>query len=100
MVLISKDGLRKALSIAYNATIALKITHQQFVDEYNFNFPTLRRIREGKSGKPANDWYSLKIFVRILKKEYVRRMTEDCGDNSRQLLIALSEILFSLLDIN
>ena len=93
-------GLSAALGMAYNAVMALGITHQQLVDEYLLvNFNTLRRIRAGKAGKPITDWSYLQLFVTILEKEYRRRIRRG-GDGATDLLRTQKNILLAALEIS
>lgn len=97
---IHSVGLRAALSMAYNAVVALGISHQQLVGEYNdLNYNTLRRIREGKAGKPATDRFFLKLFVTILEKEYQRRIQRG-GDGATDILRILKNVLLAELEIS
>ena len=92
-------GLGAALNMAYDAVIALGITHQQLVTENLLvNFNTLRRIRAGKAGKPVIDWSYLQLFVSILEKEYQRRIQQG-GDGATDLLRTLKNILLAVLEI-
>ena len=96
---IHSVGLRAALSMAYNAVMALGITHQQLVGEHpNVNYNTLRRIREGKAGKPATDRFFLQLFVTILEKEYQRRIRRG-GDGATDILRTQKNILLVALEI-
>lgn len=97
---IHSVGLRTALSIAYNAIIALGISHQQLVGEHpDVNYNTLRRIREGKAGKPATDRYFLQLFVTILEKEYQRRIRRG-GDGATDILRILKNVHLAELEIS
>lgn len=95
----SPTGLVAALSLAYRAIMALGITHQQLVDSnFGVNYNTLRRIREGKPGKPATDRFFLQLFFSILDREYERRV-ENGGDGAIGVLRVMREISRTLLEI-
>lgn len=92
-------GLGAALNMAYDAVMALGITHQQLVAENLLvNFNTLRRIRAGKAGKPATDRFFLQLFVTILEKEYQRRIRRG-GDGATDILRTQKNILLVALEI-
>lgn len=95
----SSGSLVAALSLAYRAIMALGITHQQLVDSnFGVNYNTLRRIREGKAGKPATDRFFLQLFFSILDREYERRV-ENGGDGAIGVLRVMREISRTLLEI-
>ena len=92
-------GLTSALIIAYRAVMALGYTHQRLVDgNLGVNYNTLRRIRDGKAGKPVTDRYFLQLFVSILNQEYNRRVANG-GDGAVAVLRDMRKVTLSLLEI-
>lgn len=92
-------ALVKALSLAYNAVMALGFTHQKLASEnVGVNYNTLRRIREGREGKPVTDWYFLQLFMSILNKEYERCIARG-GDGATAVLRNMRRISLTLLEI-
>lgn len=94
-----QTALVKALSLAYRAVIALGFTHQQLVDgNIGVNYNTLRRIREGKPGKPVTDRYFLQLFLSMLNKEYNHCLAHG-GDGATAVLRDMRKISLTLLEI-
>ncbi len=90
-----------ALGFAYEAvTRDLKCTHQQLVNEnVGVNHPTLRRIRNGLTIKPITHAFYMRLFLRILKDEYVRRI-EEGGEGATEILRTLAGILLMEHNMN
>ena len=95
----NQTALVKALSLAYKAVMALGFTHQKLVDgNFGVNYNTLRRIREGKAGKPVTDRYFLQLFMSILNKEYNHCLARG-GEGATAVLRDMSKISLTLLEI-
>ena len=95
----NQTALVKALSLAYRAVMALGFTHQQLVDgNIGVNYNTLRRIRDGKAGKPVSDQYFLQLFVSILNQEY-NQCIANGGDGAVTVLRDMRKVTLSLLEI-
>lgn len=94
-------GLSAALTIAYNAVISLGYTHQQLVGKNpSVNYNTLRRIRDGKTGKTSTDMFFLRLFVAILEKEYQKRLTYADSAGTRSLLRTMKDILLAEIEVS
>lgn len=92
----NQSSLVAALNIAYKAVMALGYNHQRLVDgNLGVNYNTLRRIRDGKAGKPVTDKYFLQLFVSILEKEYQHRLSEADLQGTREILRAMRCILLA-----
>ena len=95
----NQTALVKALSLAYRAVMALGFTHQQLVDgNIGVNYNTLRRIREGKEGKPVTDRYFLQLFMSILNKEYNHCLARG-GEGAVAVLRDIRKISLTMLEI-
>lgn len=85
-----------ALEIAYKVVMGLGYTHSQLVRMGDsVNYPTLRRIREGKPVKQCTAKYYRSLFVNLVNKEY-----EQCvrmgGEGDNDLLRKLRLILLAM----
>lgn len=86
-----------AVQIAYKMVLHLGYSHARIMEVDNtLTFKTLRRIRQGKTGKITTDRYYLKVFVSIINKEYERRLEEE-GICDKLLLVCIKNILIKVL---
>ena len=93
-------GLTRALTVAYNAVMALGFTHQRLVDEkHGVNYNTLRRIRDGKPGKLVTDRYFLQLFVSILEENYKKCRENADTQGKNAILRTMRKILVFELEI-
>ena len=87
-----------ALEIAYKVVMGLGYTHSQLVkkfQKYRVNYPTLRRIREGKPVKQCTADFYLQKFVNLINKEYEQCMQMG-GDGATDLLRKMRLILLAM----
>ena len=87
-----------ALEIAYKVVMGLGYTHSQLVkkfQKYRVNYPTLRRIRDGKPVKQYTAEYYQSLFVDLVNKKY-----EQCvrmgGEGDNDLLRKMRLILLAM----
>ena len=82
-----------ALEIAYKVVMGLGYTHSQLVGMgRGVNYPTLRRIRDGKPVKQYTAEYYRSLFVNLTNKEYekcVRMGGEGSNDRLRKMRLIL-----------
>lgn len=83
-----------AATIAYKALLReTKIKPAMLVKKYpGITFPTLLRIKHGKKGLQNTDEHYLKLFLRLLKMEYNRRIKEEGGEGASTILKIFMEI--------
>lgn len=96
----TKNGQRvTALGMAYAVVMEeLKYTHKRLKEEnWQVNYPTLRRIREGQEVKRATKRFFYALFVRLIDREYWRRMAGG-GDGAVELLRLLHDIHMAYVD--
>ena len=87
-----------ALEIAYKVVMGLGYTHSDLVKKFHdvgVNYPTLRRIRDGKPVKQYTAEYYQSLFVSLVNKEY-----EQCvrmgGEGDNDLLRKMRLILLAM----
>ena len=87
-----------ALEIAYKVVMGLGYTHSQLVkkfQKYRVNYPTLRRIREGKPVKQYTADFYLQKFVSLIDEKYEQCMQMG-GEGATDLLRMMRRILLAM----
>lgn len=89
---------RSALALAYQAVTHMGHTHSSLMQQYaGMNYPTLARIRDGRSVKECTRRYYLKCLVAVLHHEYMRCITQQ-DDRATAVLRMQQDILLAEVD--
>ncbi len=84
----------------YKAVIRLGYTHQRLVKEnYGVTYPTLRRVRDGKTMKPATHFFYMQLFLGLLAREYQRRVRHG-GDGANEILQCIASVTLAKYGIS
>ena len=87
-----------ALEIAYKVVMGLGYTHSDLVKKFHdvgVNYPTLRRIRDGKPVKQCTADFYLQKFVNLINKEH-EQCVQMGGDGATDLLRKMRLILLAM----
>lgn len=91
-------GLAAATETAYRVITAMGYTHARLEKHPQVNYNTLRAIRDKKKRKPVTDEFYLQLFVKLLDKEYTKRMAQG-GEGATSLLLLERNIFKTLLGL-
>ena len=87
-----------ALEIAYKVVMGLGYTHSDLVKKFHdvgVNYPTLRRIRDGKPVKQCTADFYLQKFVSLIDEKYEQCMQMG-GEGATDLLRKMRLILLAM----
>lgn len=88
-----------ALTLAYKCVMRLGWSHSRLIRKYGITFPTLRRIREGRSGKRITDEYCMKVFLTIMNDSLHDKLSNQGAEDTSWLNNAFRRILLAWFEV-